>query len=156
VTGTSSGKPGTETECRHGNRVQTRKQSASTETECQHGNRVQARKQSADTDTECLHGNRVPSRKQSARFLCWVFRAGFLFESRVMVFYCKLIVGIPRTGGLLYSSWQPLGITSSVTPIGQLHQSPPLPIPGDLGRGPSHQCHVLKHRDTYGQAQVCS
>ena len=24
------------------------------------------------------------------------------------------------------------------------------------GRGPSHQSHVLEHRDTYGQAQVCS
>jgi len=33
---------------------------------------------------------------------------------------------------------------------------PPSPIPGDLGRGPSHQSHVLEHRDTYGQAQVCS
>jgi len=52
--------------------------------------------------------------------------------------------------------WQPRGIPSPITPIGQLHQSPPSPIPGDLGRGPSHQSHVLEHRDTYGQAQVCS
>ena len=36
------------------------------------------------------------------------------------------------------------------------HHSPPSPISGDLGRGPSHQSHVLEHRDTYGQAQVCS
>ena len=35
--------------------------------------------------------------------------------------------------------WQPLTIPSAITPIGQLHQSPPSPIPGDLGRGPSHQ-----------------
>jgi len=65
-------------------------------------------------------------------------------------------VGIPRTRGLLCSPWQHLGIPSAITPIGQLHQSPPSPIPGDLGRGPSHQSHVLEHRDTYGQAQVCS
>ena len=45
---------------------------------------------------------------------------------------------------------------SAITPVAQLHQSPPSPIPGDLGRGPSHQCHVLEHKDTYGQAQVCS
>jgi len=65
-------------------------------------------------------------------------------------------VGIPRTRGLLYSPWQPLGIPSAITPISQLHQSPPSPIPGDLGRGPSHQSHVLEQRNTYGQAQVCS
>ena len=65
-------------------------------------------------------------------------------------------MGIPRTRGLLYSPWQPLGILFAITPIGQLHQSLPSPIPGDLGRGPSHQSHVLEHRDTYGQAQVCS
>ena len=49
--------------------------------------------------------------------------------------------------------WQPLEIPSAITPIGQLHQSPPSPIPGDLGRCPSHQSHVLEHRETYGQAQ---
>ena len=52
--------------------------------------------------------------------------------------------------------WQPLRIPSAITPIGQLHQSPPSPIPWDQGRGPSHHSHVLEHRDTYGQAQVCS
>jgi len=41
-------------------------------------------------------------------------------------------VGIPRTQGLLYSPRQPLGIPFAITPIGQLHQSPPSPIPGDL------------------------
>ena len=41
--------------------------------------------------------------------------------------------------------WQPLRIPFAITPNGQLHQSPPSPIPGDLGRGPSHQSHVLKH-----------
>ena len=75
---------------------------------------------------------------------------------RVESFYWKLVVGIPRTQRLLYSPWQPLGIPSAITTISQLHQSPPSPIPGDLGRGPSHQSHVLEHRDTYGQAQVCS
>jgi len=56
-----------------------------------------------------------------------------VFESRV--FYWRLIVGIPRTRGLLYSPWQPLGIPFALTPIGQLHQSPPSPIPGDRARG---------------------
>ena len=28
--------------------------------------------------------------------------------------------------------WQPLGIPSAITPIGQLHQSPPSPIPDFL------------------------
>ena len=31
---------------------------------------------------------------------------------------------------------------------------PPSPIPGDLGRGPNHQSHVLEYGDTYGQAEV--
>jgi len=44
-------------------------------------------------------------------------------------------VGIPRTRGLLYSPWLPLRIPSTITPIGQLHQSPPSPIPGDRARG---------------------
>jgi len=43
-------------------------------------------------------------------------------------------VGIPRTLGLLYSPWRPLGIPSAITPIGQLHQSPPSHIPGDRAR----------------------
>ena len=61
-------------------------------------------------------------------------------------FYWKLIVGIPRTRGLLYSPWQPLGIPSYVTPIGQLHQSPPLPIPGDQARGKRSPRAAARHR----------
>jgi len=34
---------------------------------------------------------------------------------------------------LLYSPWQTLSIPSALTPIGQLHQSPPSPVPEDLG-----------------------
>ena len=70
-------------------------------------------------------------------------------------FLLKTDTGYPKDTGL-NKPWQPLGILSAITPIGQLHQSPPSPIPGDLGRCPSHQSHVLEHRDTYGQAQVCS
>jgi len=75
------------------------------------------------------------------------------FESRV--FLLKTDSGYPKDTGM-NKPWQPLRIPSAITRIGQLHQSPPSPIPGDLGRGPSHQSHVLEHRDTYGQAQVCS
>jgi len=70
-------------------------------------------------------------------------------------FLLKTDSGYPKDTGVNKPS-QPLRIPSAITPIGQLHQSPPSPIPGDLGRGPSHQSHVLEHRDTYGQAQVCS
>ena len=70
-------------------------------------------------------------------------------------FLLKTDSGYPKDTGV-NKPWQPLRIPSAITPIGQLHQSPPSPIPGDLGRGPSHQSHVLEHRDTYGQAQVCS
>ena len=48
-------------------------------------------------------------------------------------------MGIPRARGLLSSSWSTLGIPCTITPISQLHQFPPSPIPGDLGRGPSRQ-----------------
>jgi len=52
---------------------------------------------------------------------------------------------------------EPLGIPFAITPLVQLHQSPPSQIPGDPGRGPTHhQSHVLEHRDTYGQTQVWS
>jgi len=52
----------------------------------------------------------------------------------------------------LTTHWQTLGIPFAITPLGQLHQSPPTPIQGDQGRDPSHQSHVtvLEHRDTYG------
>jgi len=33
---------------------------------------------------------------------------------------------------------------------------PPSPVTGSPGRNLSHQSHVLQHRDTHGQAQVCS
>jgi len=70
-------------------------------------------------------------------------------------FLLKTDSGYPKDTGV-NKPWQPLGIPFAITPISQLHQSPPSLIPGDLGRGPSHQSHVLEDRDTYGQAQVCS
>ena len=79
-------------------------------------------------------------------FLGFGLRVEFLF---------KKDSGYPKDTGV-NKPWQSLGIPFAIKPIGQLHQSPPSPIPGDLGRGPSHQSHVLEHRDTYGQAQVCS
>jgi len=66
----------------------------------------------------------------------------------------KLTVSVPRTWGLLYSPWEPLGTPSTYN----THRSSP-PVSAlaySRGRGPSHQSHVLEHRDTYGQAQVCS
>ena len=64
---------------------------------------------------------------------CW----GFHFTLRAE-FLWKTDSGYPKDKGV-NKPWQPLGIPSAITPIGQLHQSPPSPIPGDLGRGPSHQ-----------------
>ena len=85
---------------------------------------------------------------------------------------------------LLDSPWQTLSIPFALTPIGQLHQSPPSPVPGDLGRVilkielelnnlnsilsrppvtpvfpedvPVTSLTQLEHRETYGQAQVRS
>jgi len=58
-------------------------------------------------------------------------------------FLLKTDGGYPRDAGVFfYSRWQTLGVPSALTPIGQLHQSPPSPVPGDLGRCPSHQSHV--------------
>jgi len=37
-----------------------------------------------------------------------------------------------RMRKLLDSPWQTLSIPSAFTPIGQLHQSPPSPVPGDF------------------------
>jgi len=71
-------------------------------------------------------------------------------------FNSKLIVGVQRARGLLYSPWQTLGIPSAISPLSQLYQSMPSLIRGDLGRVPSRQSHVLEHRDTYGHAKVCS
>jgi len=36
---------------------------------------------------------------------------------------------------LLYSPWQTLKVPFAITSIGQLHQSPPSPVPGDRARG---------------------
>ena len=71
-------------------------------------------------------------------------------------FLLKTNSGYPKDTGV-NKPWQPLGIPYAITPIGQLHQSPPSPIPGDLGRGPSHQS-TCSNIETYGQAQleVCS
>ena len=71
-----------------------------------------------------------------------------LFPLRVE-FLLKTDGKYPKDTGV-NKPWQLLGIPSAITPIGQLHQSPPSPIPGVLERGPSHQSHVLEHRDTYG------
>jgi len=59
-------------------------------------------------------------------------------------FHWKLIVGIPGMQKLLFSPWQTLGVPFALTPIGQLHQSPPSPVPGDLRRYPSDQSHVTR------------
>jgi hypothetical protein len=53
-------------------------------------------------------------------------------------FLLKTDSGYPKETGV-NQPWQPLRIPSAITQIGQLHQSPPSPIPGDLGTGPSHQ-----------------
>jgi len=37
-----------------------------------------------------------------------------------------------------------LRVPFALTQIGQLHHSPPWPVPGDLGRCPSHQSHVTR------------
>ena len=68
-------------------------------------------------------------------------------------FLLKTDSGYPKDTGV-NKPWQPLGIPFAITPMGQLHQSPPSPIPGDLGRGPSDQSHVLERKNTYGQAQI--
>jgi len=62
----------------------------------------------------------------------------------------------PKDAGVAIP-WQPLGIPFAITPLGQLHQAPPSPIPWDLVTGKRSQLPVdmLEHRDTCGQAQVC-
>ena len=91
-------------------------------------------------------------REASSGRLVWrcrlIVKRGFL---RVE-FLLKTDSGYPKNTGV-NKPWQPLGIPFTITPIGQLHQSPPSPIPGDLGRGPSHQSTCS---NMYGQAQVCS
>ena len=44
--------------------------------------------------------------------------------------------GYPKDAGVFFHPrWQTLGVPSALTPIGQLHQSPPSPVPGDPGTG---------------------
>ena len=43
--------------------------------------------------------------------------------------YWKLIVDISGMRKLLYSPWQTLSIPFALTTVGQLHQSPPSPVP---------------------------
>ena len=62
-------------------------------------------------------------------------------------FLLKTDGGYPRDAGIFFHSrWQTLGVPSALTPIGQLHQSPPSPVPGpgDLGRCPSHQSYETR------------
>jgi len=102
------------------------------------------------------------SREQNhLRSFCFVFvvvmyfSEGRFFLSLRVEFLLKTDSGYPKDTGV-NKLRPPLRISFAITPIGHLHQSPHSQIPGDLGRGPSHQSHVLEHRDTYGQAQVCS
>jgi len=61
-----------------------------------------------------------------------------LFVCLRVEFLLKTDSGYPKDTGV-NKPWQPLRIPFTIIPICQLHQSPPSPIPGDLGRGPSHQ-----------------
>jgi len=49
-------------------------------------------------------------------------------------FLLKTDSGYPKDT-VVNKPWQPLGIPFAITPIGQLYQSPPSPIPGDRTRG---------------------
>jgi len=44
----------------------------------------------------------------------------------------------PKNAGVLHARWKPMRIPTALTPIshGQLHQSLPSPVPGDLGKVP--------------------
>jgi len=78
------------------------------------------------------------------------------FQSSLRVeFLLKTDSGYPKDTGVTLP-WQPLGLPSTITPIGQLHQSPPSPIPGDQSPWPVDMLDDDENRDTYGQAQVCS
>jgi len=57
------------------------------------------------------------------------------FLSLRVEFLLKTNSGYPKEKGEIYLPWQPLGIPSAITPLRQLHQSPPSPIPGDRARG---------------------
>ena len=76
-----------------------------------------------------------------------IIQLGIYIQSLRVQFLFKTHSWYPKDTGL-NKPWQPLGIPFAITPIGQLHQSPPSPIPGDLGRGPSHQstCSNIEKR----------
>ena len=60
-------------------------------------------------------------------------------------FLSKTDNGYPRDAGIFFHSrWQTLGVPFALTPIGQLHQSQPSPVPGNLGRCHSHQSQVTR------------
>jgi len=66
-------------------------------------------------------------------------------------FLLRIDSGYPKDmGDILFTLAIP-GNSLRYTPPGHFHQSPP--VPGALGRGPSHQSHVLRveHRDTYNR-----
>ena len=71
------------------------------------------------------------------------FRPDFMYPLRVG-FLLKIESGYLRdaevTRFTLVNPYSPFALT----PIGQLHQSPPSPVPGDLGRCPSHQSHATR------------
>ena len=51
-------------------------------------------------------------------------------------FLLKTDSGYPRDAKVFFNSrWQTLGIPSNLPPIGQLHPSPPSPVPRDQARG---------------------
>jgi len=57
-------------------------------------------------------------------------------------FLVKTDSGYPMHAGVFsHSRWQTLGNPFALTSIGQLHQSPPSPVPGDLGTCPDHQSY---------------
>ena len=65
----------------------------------------------------------------------WMCVLGVCVACMRVEFLLKTDSGYPKDTGVTYSTWQPLGIPSAIRPIGQLHQSPPSPIPGDRARG---------------------
>ena len=69
----------------------------------------------------------------------------FVISMRILLFFVFRVEFLlktdrryPKDTGV-NKPWQPLRIPFAITPIGQLHQSPPSPLPGDLGRGPSNK-----------------
>jgi len=75
-----------------------------------------------------------------------------LFNSRSphplgVEFLLKTDGGYPRDAGIFFHSrWQTLGVPSALTPIGQLDQSPPWPIPGEMSRSPVSRNSNIERR----------